>query len=177
MCFIEVLFIWTNWISINRNNLSVIEHWTVLETASLDFSDGGQLLILADGLRDSRRKGADVYELSAPDVLEQSLVNEEGGNIEQMFGVLYRSTSTPLPTFLHYWHWRNANYCRTTTAACLFENWCFVAFLMQTWWVDLLTSPHPLRLSASPQELVCGYLSYFFCFVLSVCKLMLSLYC
>lgn len=60
MCFIEMLFIWTNWISINRNNLSVIEHWTVLETASLDFSDGGQLLILADGFGDSRRKRADV---------------------------------------------------------------------------------------------------------------------
>lgn len=60
MCFIEELYIGTNWISINRNNLSVIEYWAVLETASLDFGDGGQLLILADGFRDSRRKRTDV---------------------------------------------------------------------------------------------------------------------
>lgn len=31
--------------------------------------------------------------------------------------------------------------------------------------MDLLTSPHLLRLLASPQEPVCGYFSYFLCFV------------
>lgn len=84
---------------------------------------------------------------------ELSLVNGKGRSTEQMFGLLHLCTATtqPLPSLtsdtegmltMVEWH---------LELPCL-KLMCY--FSLQTWWVDSQTSPRPLPLLASPQQVV-----------------------